>query len=35
MLLKISSTAASVNSIWEHDAEYLKHLTSIKVNKLA
>ena len=26
---------SSVNSICEHDAEYLKHLTSVKVRKLA
>lgn len=33
MLQNISFTADSVNSISEHDAEYLKHLTSVKVNK--
>lgn len=35
MLQNISFTAHSVNSISEHDAVYLKHLTSVKVRKLA
>lgn len=35
MLQNISFLADSVNSISEHDAEYLKHLTSVKVKKLA
>lgn len=32
-LQNISFTADSANSISEHDAEYLKHLTSVKVVK--
>lgn len=35
MLQTISFTARSANSISQHDAEYLKHLTSVKVRKLA